>query len=143
MQSISPTSLIKPTADTPFSIDFDWWERQNLNWKVLLRNHLCEEHQKTFSETTDDSLIDWVDPMTAEITVVDGIQQALMKHCSKLPDFFKDMPIVDSLFFALLVHGNKPLSANQMADIIGLPAVRILQVIGGNAVQKGIRPHRD
>ena len=133
-------SLIKPSTDTPFSIDFNWWIMQNLNWKVLLRNHLCDEHQTAYSSIDDDALIDWIDPVTAEVTQVDGLTQTFLSHCSKQQGFLNNMPLVDSLFFALLINNNKPLSSTQLSEIIGIPAQKILQVIGGNLVQKGIRP---
>ena len=40
-------SLIKPTLQTPFHIDFDWWQKSERDWHVYLRSLLCSEHQDT------------------------------------------------------------------------------------------------
>jgi hypothetical protein len=133
-------SLVKPTLDTPFHIEFKWWEDQGRNWKVFLRNYLCSEHQAVFTESQDDAMIDWVDPETAEVTIVDGIQQALISHCSKQPGFFTDKAMVDSIFLVFVTNANKPLTPKELEKIIGHPAQRILLTIGGITVQKGIRP---
>lgn len=140
MPDIIKHSLIKPTVDTPFHVDFKWWEDQGRNWKVFLRDYLCAEHQKVFSESQEDGKIDWVDPETAEVTVVDGIQQMLISHCSKQPGFFSEKSMVDSIFLAFVTNGNKPLTPIELAVITGHPAQRILLTIGGITVQKGIRP---
>lgn len=133
-------SLIKPTIDTPFHIDFKWWEDHGRNWKVFLRDYLCADHQKVFSEAQENSKIDWVDPETAEVTVVDGIQQTLINHCAKLTGFFTDKTMVDSIFLVFITNANKPLTPRQLEAITGHPAQRILLTIGGITVQKGIRP---
>ncbi len=72
------SSLVKPTIDTPFKIDFDWWMNHDRDWRVYLRSFLCEEHQKVFENLSNDELIDWVDPDTAEVTQVDGLQHVLI-----------------------------------------------------------------
>jgi hypothetical protein len=140
MEDIKKFSLVKPTLDTPFHIDFGWWENQGRNWKVFLRDHLCPEHQAAFSETQEDAMIDWVDPATAEVTVVDGIQQALISHCSKEPGFFSGKAVVDSIFLVFLTNTNKPMTPKELEILTGYPAQRILLTIGGITVQKGIRP---
>jgi hypothetical protein len=33
--------FIKPTLDTPFHIDFDWWVKQGLDVNIKLISHLC------------------------------------------------------------------------------------------------------
>ena len=78
-------ALVKPTLDTPFHIDFDWWERSNIYINVELRAHLCQEHRDVFSDHFDTEKIDWVDGRTGEVTQVDGLQHVLQIHCSKQP----------------------------------------------------------
>ena len=38
-------------------------------------------------DLTDEEMIDWVDPETAEVTQVDGIQHILISHCAKQEGF--------------------------------------------------------
>jgi len=42
--------LVRPTLDTKFHIDFDWWERADRELEVYLRSHLCPEHQETYRD---------------------------------------------------------------------------------------------
>jgi hypothetical protein len=136
-------SLIRPTIDTPYHIDFDWWKNHDGNWRVFLISCLCPEHQKTFEDSPDITLIDWVDPETAEIRQVDGIQSILMSHCISDPGFInKNTALVDSIFRVFLSNGNQPLSPQGLSDRIGKPAELILRTLSGAVVFKGIRPCR-
>ena len=80
-------SLLKPSIQTPFKIDFAWWEQNDRDWHVYMRSLLCPEHQLAFNDVQEDTLIDWIDPVTAEVKQVDGVQHALMSHCALQPDF--------------------------------------------------------
>jgi hypothetical protein len=140
MDEVKKFSLVKPTPDTPFHIDFDWWERQGRNWRVFVKDYLCKEHQQVFANAQDEIQIDWVDPVTAEVKVVDGIQQTLITHCALQPDFYSGKALVDAIFVAFLANGNQPLTPIELEHITGYPHLRILQTIGGLTVQKGIRP---
>ncbi|NLF51809.1 MAG: hypothetical protein GX577_11800 [Leptolinea sp.] len=134
-------SLVKPTIDTPFHIDFDWWKSHDGNWRIYLQSCLCSEHQAVFENLEESSSIDWVDPITAEVHVVDGLQDTLMSHCAKLPDFLTNhTTLVDAVFRVLVSRGNTGMSPTQLAEIIGKPAETILRTIGGVQVYKGLRP---
>ena len=87
MQEIRRFSLVKPTTKTPFHIDFDWWKNQDNNWHVYLFSCLCPMHQEAFSNQSASTVIDFVDPETAEVRPVDGIQHTLMTHCARQKDF--------------------------------------------------------
>lgn len=43
-------SLVKPTAETPFHIDFEWWKKNERDWHVYLRSLLCAEHREAFMD---------------------------------------------------------------------------------------------
>jgi len=105
-------SLVKPTLQTRFHIDFDWWGQSDRNWRVDLFSFLCPEHQEAFSGVSDDELIDWVDPETAEVQQVDGLQHILITHCAKQPRFIEDRTsLVESAFRLFLSNGNIYISA--------------------------------
>lgn len=134
-------SLIKPTLHTPFHIDFEWWKSHDQNLRVFLHSFLCPEHQAAFENMGNGVLIDWVDPQTAEVTQVDGLQQTLMVHCAKQPGFLSQTTsLVNAVFRVFLSNGNKPLSPLELAEIIGKPAEKILQTFSGPTVYQGIRP---
>jgi len=133
--------LVKPTIDTPFRIDYGWWERQELNISVELRAHLCPEHQAVFSEHFDTERIDWVDEKTGEVTQVDGLQHTLQMHCSKQPGYMDDrLSLVDAIFRTFLANGNTPLTPRVLSSIVGQPPDKILRTLSGYRVYKGIRP---
>jgi hypothetical protein len=134
-------SLIKPKLTSPFKIDFDWWMKHDRDWRVYLRSFLCEEHQEMFEDLDNDEVIDWVDPKTAEVKQVDGMQHMLISHCAQQEGFLDQRrALVDSVFRLLLSRGNQPMTPEEMGDILNRPASTILRTISGIRVYKGIRP---
>ena len=136
-------SLLKPTAKTPFHIDFDWWKKNERDWHVFLRSLLCPEHQAVFAETGESGMIDWIDPQTAEVKPVDGVQHALMSHCALLPEFSDaHTAMVEAVFRIFLVNGNTPMSTDELSKRLGRPADTILRTISGPRVYRGLRPYQ-
>jgi hypothetical protein len=137
-------SLIKPKLTSPFKIDFEWWKQNDRNWRVYLRSFLCEEHQQLFENLDNDEVIDWVDPKTAEVQQVDGLRHILISHCAKQEDFLtSNMALVDSVFRVFLANGNKPLTPEELGEILNRPPATILRTFSGLRVYKGIRPASD
>jgi hypothetical protein len=86
-------------------------------------------------------MIDWVDPMTAEVKAVDGVQNTLMLHCAKQPEFLTaQTALVDAVFRLFLTNGNIPMSSDELGKRLNRPAITILRTLGGLRVYKGIRP---
>jgi len=138
------TSLIKPKISTPFKIEFDWWKKNDRDWRVYLRGFLCEEHQALFENLDNDQIIDWVNPKTAEVTQVDGLLHILITHCAKQEDFLSSrMALVDSVFRVLLANGNRPMTSEELGEILNRPPTTILRTLSGLRVYKGIRPILD
>jgi hypothetical protein len=141
MSDVKRFSLVKPTIQTPFHIDFDWWKQQEKNWRVYLVGYLCQEHQSSYSDSNGSTWIDWVDPETAEVSFVDGLQHTLITHCARQPDFVsQNTSVVDSVFRLLLAHGNNALTPWQLSELTGRPAETILKTLSGSVIYKGIRP---
>jgi hypothetical protein len=134
-------SLLKPTAKTPFHIDFEWWKQNERDWHVFLRSFLCAEHQEAFANTEEGDLMDWIDPQTAEVKQVDGVQHALISHCAQLPDFVSQRTaLVEAVFRMFLANGNIPMTAEDLSKRLGKPATTILRTIAGPRVYRGLRP---
>ena len=134
-------SLVKPTIQTPFHIDFDWWKQQDKDWRVFLNGYLCPEHQAAYSSRAESAFIDWVDPETAEVKRVDGLLHTLITHCARQPGFVtSNMSLVDAVFRVLLVQGNTPLSSVQLSEAVSRPAETILRTLSSGVVYKGMRP---
>ncbi len=134
-------SLIKPSLQTPFHIDFDWWQKNERDWHVYLRSLLCPEHQEVFANVQEGQMIDWVDPRTAEVMSVDGIQHTLMSHCARRPDFVTEQTaIVEAVFRLFLTNDNLPMTAEELGARLNRPPQTILRTLSGPRVYKGLRP---
>jgi hypothetical protein len=138
---IKRISLVKPTIHTRFHIDFNWWSHNDRDWRVYLRNFLCPEHQASFANVDISEQVDWIDPDTAEVLKVDGLQNILITHCAKQHAFIgQQNTLVDSVFRVFLANGNIPLSPEELAGQLGRDANIILRTISGPRVYKGLRP---
>ena len=138
------TSLVKPNIETPFHIDFDWWKKSERDWHVYLRSLLCAEHREAFANVEEGQAIDWIDPVTAEVKPVEGVQNALMTHCVKQPDFITGQTaLVEAVFRLFLANGNIPMSSGELAERLKRPPETILRTLAGARVYKGIRPYNN
>jgi hypothetical protein len=136
-------SLLKPSVKTPFHIDFDWWKKNERDWHVFLRSLLCPEHQEVFAEVEGGEMIDWIDPSTAEVKAVDGVQHILISHCALLPEFSDSRTaLVEAVFRVFLANGNVPMSAEDLSKRLERPADTILRTISGPRVYRGLRPYQ-
>ena len=141
MSEVKRFSLVKPAVDTPFHIDFAWWKKNERDWHVYLRSLLCPEHQDAFANVEEGEMIDWVDPKTAEVKPVEGVQNALMTHCVRQPDFLTSQTaLVEAVFRLLVSNGNVPLSAEELGIKLNRPPEIILRTLVGARVYKGIKP---
>lgn len=134
----------KPTLETKFHIDFDWWEEEGRDFRVHLLSHLCPECRAQYKNFQEAEMIDWVDADTAEVTRVDGLWHSLRTCCSLKPDFIQETtPLTTAIFRAFLENGNTPLSPLELQARIRRPAETILRTIGGFRIYNGIRPWID
>lgn len=141
MIELKRSSLVKPTVQTKFHIDFTWWSQSEKDWRVYLHSLLCQEHQQAFSGFGEGEVVDWVDPETAEIQRVDGLQHILITHCAKQSDFIQDhATLVDASFRLFLANGNTPMSAAELGERLNRPPETILRTLASGKVYRGMRP---
>lgn len=135
-------SLVKPTLDTPYHIDFEWWSDHDREWRVYLRSLLSAEDQEKFAEIINgDDLIDWVDPETAEVHQVDGLQHVVITQAAQKDDFLDaHTAMVEALFRLLLKNGNAPMTVVEMGEELERDPKQILRMLSGVRVYRGIRP---
>ena len=139
---ISATYLKRPSLDTKFHIDFDWWDESDLDLKTYLFSRLEIGDESTLDLGVD--YVDLVDPETAEVRQVDGFQFALQTYFSQLPDdFAQQSSLVDAIFFVLLANANKPMSARELAQNVSRDPDMVLKTISGGRIYQGIRPILD
>jgi len=142
LANVKKLSIIKPGLDTPFHIDFDWWQQNDREWRVHLRSLLTEEELERFSNIIDgDELVDWVDPETAEVHRVDGLQHVVITHTAQKEGFLDERTaIVEAIFRLLLKNGNSPMTANEISEYLRRDPKQILRTLSGVRVYRGIRP---
>ncbi|MGI6208950.1 MAG: hypothetical protein ACOYEW_12165 [Anaerolineae bacterium] len=102
---------VRPTVQTRFKIDLDWWEKQGRSFRVELWSHLCPGCRENFASHRGTEIIDWVDPETAEVQRVDGLWHSLRTCCAERPEFISgDISLMTAIFRLFLANGNTPLS---------------------------------
>jgi hypothetical protein len=142
MTEVKKVSLVKPTIQTPFHVDFDWWRATDNNWHVALQGLLCPEHQDAFANIPEGQSIDWVDPETAEVRQLDGLQHTIISHCAKQESFLSEhTALVEGVFRLLLVNGNTPMTPEELSVKLNRPAETILKTIAGPRIYNGLRPY--
>jgi hypothetical protein len=134
-------SLVKPTLATPFHIDFTWWSQHDRDWKIYLRGYLSEDDQQKLLDADGEQLFDIIDPLTAEVTRVDGIQHLLITKYANRADFITESTsLVESIFRLFLTNGNLPLNSDELGERLSRPALTILKTLSGPRIYKGMRP---
>ena len=134
-------SLVKPTTQTHFHIDFDWWSKSDRDWRVYLQSLLCAEHQQIFAELPENHLVDWVDQETAEVQRVDGLQHVLITHCARQAGFITEhTTLVDAVFRTFLSNGNVAMSPVELGAQLNRSPEMILKTLTGGRIYRGLRP---
>ena len=133
---------VKPTLDTKFHVDYQWWEREGRDLRAYLITHLPQEQRAAFVEADPQSeaMIDWIDPDTAEVLRVDSLRMAL-QQAARRPDYISEhTTLVDAVFRVFLANGNRPLSPNELGERIHRPPMTVLRTLAGREIYKGLRP---
>ncbi len=139
MMPQKPSALIKPTLDTTYHIDYNWWDH-NEDLHTYLLSHLAPEQRERLSQSSEVKVIDYIDPDTGEVTPLDALQLAIQVAAHD-PDFINPhTSVVDSIFRVFLANGNKPLTPRELGEAIGRSPAVILKTLSGGRVYKGIRP---
>lgn len=133
-------SLVKPTLDTPFHIDFSWWRQNDREWRVFLRGLLGEDKEAELADLNLEERVDWVDPNTGEVSQVDVLQYLLSTYYTQQGDQEGGTSLIESIFRTYLKNGNSPLSSRQLGEALGRPPQTILRTLAGLRVYRGIRP---
>jgi hypothetical protein len=136
-------SLARPTLSTLYHIDFDWWSQNDQEWRIHLRSCLPSEYQQAFADAETEE-VDWIDPETAEVQKVDGLQHVLINYAAETPEFITSQTtVIESVFRTLLANGNNPMTAMELGEKLKRPPMTILRTISGIRVYRGIRPYTE
>lgn len=140
MQPPKPSAIVKPTLDTKFNIDYEWWEKENNDLRTYLLTHLPPDMREKFENSTEERVVDYIDPETAEVMQLDELGLAI-QEAAKRDDFITPQTsLVDSVFRVFLANGNTPRTPTELEEDTGRDARTILKTFGGLRVYRGIRP---
>lgn len=132
------TPIKRATPDTLFYIDYDWWEKSDLDLKTYIFNRLDINDGDTDPNSDE---VDLINPETGEVRRVDGFQYVVQTYFSQLPDdFMAKASLVDAVFCTILANANQPMSAREIAERIERTPQVVLKTIGGPKIYQGIRP---
>lgn len=141
----SKVSWFRPSLDTKFHIDYDWWEKSGRDFRLYLRDQLCAECRDRFQDHRNTENVDWVDPETGEVHRTDALWECLRTRCANDPDYINErLPLSSACFRVFLANNNTPLSPTELHQLLPWkPAETILRALGGRNVYLGIRPVRE
>ena len=136
------TGWKRPSLDTKFHIDNDWWVAGGKDLRVAVRGQLCKDCQARFPDHRNLEAVDWVDPETAEVMRTDALLQTLRNDCSQKPEFISSTnSLVTNIFRILLLNGNQPQTPGELhAQIPWAGAETILRTLTAGQVYMGLRP---
>jgi hypothetical protein len=134
---------VRPTLDTPFHIDYEWWSRDARGLRAYLVSHLPLDKQDFFTGKEDNLEIDWIDPDTAEVKRLDALQLALQEAAQQSEFIADQTSLVDAVFRVFLANDNTPLSPNELGEETRRNPNMILRTLSGATVYKGLRPVTD
>lgn len=135
-----PSILAKPTLDTRFHIDYDWWKRtEGEDLRIYLISHLPPDERAQFAQHGDEAqMVDFIDPASGEVFKLDPLGQAL-KRAAASPDFLTDASTVDAIFRVFIRNNNTPATVRELAQQIGYDEKRLLDLLRKQRY-KGISP---
>lgn len=132
----------RPTVETKFHIDPDWWQHIGRDFRVYLYGSLCSQCREELPPT-DGTLerVDYVDPQTGEVRYLNKLWARLLSHCSQQPEYVEpNTPLTSAIFRTLLASGNRPMTPKELHRRIGKSNPRtILRVLAGRT-HYGILP---
>jgi hypothetical protein len=132
----------RPSLDTKFHLDYDWWESTGRDIRVAVRGQLCSDCQARFPDHRNTEAVDWVDADTAEVVRGDALLQCLRSECAQKPDFVsRTNPLVTNVFRIFLLNGNQPLTPAELHERVPWATPEtILRTLSGGTVYMGLRP---
>ena len=132
----------RPTTETKFHIDYDWWEKSGQSFRLYLRDQLCDECRARFADHHNTEDVDWVDPETGEVHRTDALRECLRTRCANDPDYINEkLPIASACFRIFLANNNTSLSPRELNQLIPWKSADdILRTLSGQRIYLGLRP---
>jgi hypothetical protein len=136
--------LVRPDINTKFHVDYEAWTDRRRDIRMLIREQLCTECKGKFGSDATAQDIDWVDPNTGEVSVVDGLRYCLRECCSRKEDYIsRATPLTAAIFRTLIADGDTQMSAAEIHERIGRSDPKtLLRILLGEDMRThyGVRP---
>jgi len=135
----------RPTLDTKFHIDMEWWKQQGLDFRLYLLEQLCDECRERYPTHVGTEDVDWIDADTGEVKKTDALWECLRTYCTDKADYIHSgLPLVAAIFRAFLITDNRPMSPRELHEFVTWKTPDlILRVLKNPRVCMGIRPCRE
>jgi hypothetical protein len=96
---------------TPFHIDLQWWADTGRNIRRFLAT-ILEDDDAALGEP---SVLDYVDPETAEVFQIDGLWARVLVERAERPDYITSAtPLTNAVLRALIENLNRPMTPVQL-----------------------------
>ncbi len=136
---IKPKILNRPTADTKFYVDYEWWKESDMDLKSYLYQRLPVGDITAVDNNSEE--VDLIDPTSGEVRRVDGFEYFLQSFFKQLPDdFISKTSLVDAVFCVLLANGNRPMTIRELAGEVDRKPSVLLNTLSRGKIYQGIRP---
>lgn len=137
--------LARPTVNSYFHVDWDWFRRNKLGIKSLVHNQLCPQCLREFSEGVEVQDVDYIDPETGEVFKINNLWEAILAHCQWQPNYLdNNMPLNQRILRVFLASNNEPMTVKALARELGLYDPNfLLRVLMASGVQNGVVPVRE
>jgi hypothetical protein len=125
--------------NTPFHIDFDWWEKRDRNFNRFLAEILASPDGAV---SDNQETMDYIDPETAEVHQLSALWTQVLTERANKPDYItSSTPMVNAVLRALIENRNHPMTAAELHRRIsrGTPKA-LLRVLRTARMQYGIVP---
>jgi len=133
--------MIRPTTDTPFHIDYEWWTKDGRDLRTYLLSQIPGEMRDAYAGLDENTLIDTVDASTGEVKQQDSLLVSIRSVARQQTDFISShTSIIDAVFRTFLMNDNRPLTVRELSHMLNRDASLILKTLSGGQVYKGIRP---
>jgi hypothetical protein len=138
---IKLNKVTQVSQDTPFHVDYNWFERNGQDVNVLIAKCMTPEQLEAVGDVSLTDVFDFVDPETGEITPISRAVRIIRETRAHDPEFITPRtPVAEAAFRVFLLNQNKPLTAAELAARIGRTPKEILSQLGGRVVYNGIKP---
>ena len=106
----------RPSIDTKFHIDHDWWENSGRDFRLYLRDQLCEECRERFADHQNTENVDWVDPDTGGAP--DRRPRECLRALRQRPGIHQQRLPLASACFRVFLANNNAFSPNELNQLL-------------------------